>query len=163
MPIQIMVSFNFHFLLVLVLFVKSRSLLNICCSRLSLRSRSTSSYDTTMKAKNDIGSLSAVEDFQETIQSSNIKNERLPWDISINPKRKLVYMPFLKVQLEAMKEMGMTSESVDDTFISKSSSVKPARIGNMLFSNDKFRKVRLTYFDAGDNVQVKIYVDVRCC
>ena len=117
-----------------------------------------------MKAKNDIGSLSAVcEDFQETIQSSNIKNERLPWDISINPKRKLVYMPFLKVQLEAMKEMGMTSESVDDTFISKSSSVKPARIGNMLFSNDKFRKVRLTYFDAGDNVQVKIYVDVRCC
>lgn len=63
-------------------------------------------------------------------------------------------MSFLEKQLDILSENGFKQEEVDEQFVYSSSSIKPARIGNMLFSNDKFRKVRLTYFDAGDAVQV---------
>jgi len=78
----------------------------------------------------------------------------LPWNESIKSGRKLVYMSFLQKQLDILKENGFKQEEVDEQFVYSSSSIKPARIGNMLFSNDRFRKVRLTYFDAGDAVQV---------
>ena len=63
-------------------------------------------------------------------------------------------MPMLAKQLEMITKMGMEEVSIDEKFIYQSSTVKPARIGNMCFRNDKFRYVRLTYFDAGDSVQV---------
>jgi hypothetical protein len=44
--------------------------------------------------------------------------------------------------------------SLKEETVFRSSSLKPARIGSMEFRNDKFRKVRMTYFDAGDAVQV---------
>jgi hypothetical protein len=48
----------------------------------------------------------------------------------------------------------MEQVMIDEKLIFKSSSVKPARISNLCYKNDKFRKVRMTYFDAGENVQV---------
>jgi len=53
-----------------------------------------------------------------------------------------------------LKGNGFIEHEVSEQFVYSTSSIKPARIGNMVFSNDKFRKVRLTYFDAGDAVQV---------
>lgn len=79
---------------------------------------------------------------------------RLPWSKSIDPNRELAYMPMLRMQLELMKSMGFQEEQIDEQFVYRTSAVKPARIGNIAFKNDKFRKVRMTYFDAGDNVQV---------
>ena len=81
---------------------------------------------------------------------------QLPWSQSINPDRDLSYMPMLQIQLDLMKSMGMEEVSLSESLVCRESAVKPARIGNACFKNDKFRKVRLTYFDAGDNVQVQI-------
>ncbi len=58
------------------------------------------------------------------------------------------------MQLDMMKSMGMEEDSLAEEFVYRTSTVKKAQIGNMCFHNDKFRKVRMTYFDAGDNVQV---------
>lgn len=80
--------------------------------------------------------------------------ELLPWSKSINPERDLSYMPMFQTQLDLMRSMGMEEVSLSESLVVRHSSVKPARIGNACFKNDKFRKVRLTYFDAGDNVQV---------
>ena len=82
--------------------------------------------------------------------------EKLPWSKSLNPDRDLTYMPMFQTQLDLMRSMGMEEVSLSESFVYRSSSVKPARIGNACFKNDKFRKVRLTYFDAGDNVQVRL-------
>lgn len=82
--------------------------------------------------------------------------EKLPWSKSLNPDRDLTYMPMFQTQLDLMRSMGMEEVSLSESLVYRSSSVKPARIGNACFKNDKFRKVRLTYFDAGDNVQVRL-------
>ena len=79
---------------------------------------------------------------------------RLPWTESIDRNRELVYMPMLAKQLEVMAQLGMVEEPLPESFAYRTSTVKPARIGNVCFHNDRFRKVRLTYFDAGDSVQV---------
>lgn len=60
----------------------------------------------------------------------------------------------LNKQLERMAALGMEQVNLREDFVFRSSTIKPARIGNMEFKNDKFRKVRMTYFDAGDAVQV---------
>jgi len=78
----------------------------------------------------------------------------LPWSNSIENSKKLSYMPMLNFQLQLIKSMGMEQIPLDESFIHRKSAVKTARIGSMSFRNDKFRKVRMTYFDAGDNVQV---------
>jgi hypothetical protein len=104
-------------------------------------------------------SISAVPSIQFPDYFSNsisVKDdETLPWTQSINPDRTLSYMPMLQIQLQLIKSMGMKEVKLEEKFTHRSSDVKPARIGNMCFTNEIFRKVRMTYFDAGDNVQVK--------
>lgn len=80
--------------------------------------------------------------------------ERLPWAESVNPSRVLSYMPFFEHQLDVLRKMDAKEIALPEHITFQLSSVKPARIGSMCFSNDKFRKVRMTYFDAGDAVQV---------
>ena len=82
------------------------------------------------------------------------KLESFPWTESVSPKRKLAYMPALEAQLAAIKRLGLTCMAIEERFVYQSSTVKPARIGNMCFQGGRFRKVRLTYFDAGESVQV---------
>jgi len=77
-----------------------------------------------------------------------------PWKKSINPSRELVYMPMLVEQLMHVQELKMEEVPLSDHIALKQSKIKPARIQNLCFQNDKFRKIRMTYFDAGDNVQV---------
>ena len=59
-----------------------------------------------------------------------------------------------KAQLDLIRNMGMEEVVVEDRFACKCSEVKPARIGCMEFRGETFRKVRMTYFDGGDAVQV---------
>ena len=87
-------------------------------------------------------------------QKSSTESVRLPWSQSIDPNRELAYMPMLRMQMELMKEMGMQEDTLQEDLVYRTSTVKQARIGNAMYHNDKFRKVRMTYFDAGDNVQV---------
>lgn len=94
--------------------------------------------------------LTTSESGDASIESS----KALPWTKSVNPSRTLTYMPLLKLQLDLMKSMGMEEVSVDEKIVTKTSHVRPAIIGNMCFRNEQFRCVRLTYFDAGDSVQV---------
>jgi 15,16-dihydrobiliverdin:ferredoxin oxidoreductase len=84
----------------------------------------------------------------------NSASKRLPWAASVDPSKKLSYMPMFLEQLELIKSMGMTQVPVEDEFVCQTSTAKPARIGSLQFQNEHFRKVRMTYFDAGDNVQV---------
>ena len=78
----------------------------------------------------------------------------LPWRMSVSPTRKLAYMQALEAQLNVIKSLGMKCVSIDERFVHHTSNVKPARIGNLCFESERFRKVRLTYFDAGESVQV---------
>ena len=74
----------------------------------------------------------------------------------------------LQEQLDMIKGLdGIKEITIPDNFVYQTSKVKPAQIGNMCFANEKFRKIRMTYFDAGDNVQVYItydkgYHDANC-
>jgi hypothetical protein len=79
----------------------------------------------------------------------------LPWRLSVSPTRKLAYMKALEAQLDMIKSLGMRCVSIDERFVHHTSTVKPARIGNLCFESERFRKVRLTYFDAGESVQVR--------
>lgn len=84
----------------------------------------------------------------------DIKSKVLPWKQSVQLERELVYMPMLEQQLNLIKKMGMEEVKVDEKFVYRKSDNKPAVIGNLCFKNDRFRSVRLTYFDAGDSCQV---------
>lgn len=93
----------------------------------------------------------------KTESSSSIASEKflsLPWSKSVSPDRELVYMPMLEAQLRRLEGMGMERIPLEDDFSYRTSKVKPAKVGCMCFKNEQFRKVRMTYFDAGDAVQV---------
>lgn len=86
---------------------------------------------------------------------SSSEPQCLPWDQSITPSRDLTYMPLFESTLAKIRSMpGMKEIPLESKFVHHASTVKPARIGNMAFQNEQFRKIRLTYFDAGDAVQV---------
>ena len=78
----------------------------------------------------------------------------LPWEESVNPKRRLTYMPLLVQQLEMMEKLGFTQVETNEKIALRTSQTKPAKIGNLLFTGGAFRKIRVTYFDAGEGVQV---------
>eukprot|EP00600_Ochromonadales_sp_CCMP1393_P004750 CAMPEP_0174962168 /NCGR_PEP_ID=MMETSP0004_2-20121128/4640_1 /TAXON_ID=420556 /ORGANISM="Ochromonas sp., Strain CCMP1393" /LENGTH=367 /DNA_ID=CAMNT_0016210683 /DNA_START=60 /DNA_END=1163 /DNA_ORIENTATION=- len=78
----------------------------------------------------------------------------LPWSESVNPSRDMTYMSMFSHTLETLQKKGYEEVPLDDKFTSRVSDVKPARIGNMQFQNEHFRKIRMTYFDAGESVQV---------
>jgi len=88
------------------------------------------------------------------ISSNGFLSSKLPWSTSLLDARKLSYMPMLEFQLQLMNNLGMEELVLDESLTCKQSEVKKARIGNMCFKNSAFRKVRCTYFDAGDAVQV---------
>lgn len=78
----------------------------------------------------------------------------LPWEESVKEDRQLTYMPLLKQQLQLMKDLGFKQEEVDVDMSLQTSKTKPGKIGNLQFSGGIFRKIRITYFDAGEGVQV---------
>jgi len=92
----------------------------------------------------------------------------MPWKVSIaGPEPPLLYMKFWEWQLEFMKE-NLTNLHVLDCSSEGSASYKhshnnfsynenkekAARIVNLCFASDEYRKIRLTYYDAGEKCQV---------
>ena len=72
---------------------------------------------------------------------------------------RLLYMPFWEWQMDFMKEsltnlraQPCASNDVDFTY--NANEEKKARIDNSCFASDEYRKIRMTYYDAGDNTQV---------
>jgi 15,16-dihydrobiliverdin:ferredoxin oxidoreductase len=86
----------------------------------------------------------------------------MPWKSSIDPKVKdteLLYMPFWEWQMSFMKEKltNLKVVSCDNgkhDFSYNENGKTKARIVNLCLSSDEYRKIRLTYYDAGDNTQV---------
>lgn len=94
----------------------------------------------------------------DSTKSSVGLSEKLPWQTSINPVKELSYMNFFSHQLSVIEKLGLRQQELDDSLACKHSTVKPARIGNLCFEGGKFRKVRFTYFDAGESVQVCSFI-----
>lgn len=103
-------------------------------------------------------SSSMVEDtVVEKVDYSHINqeiNNPLEWGGSVASNRNLVYMPAYKAHHDMLSSLNMERQDLAEKYTQKFSSFKPARIANMEFKGDRFRKVRLTYFDGGNNVQV---------
>jgi hypothetical protein len=106
--------------------------------------------------KSKLGFTDSASKKLESLEVNFLKpsQQNLPWSNSIEDNKKLSYMPMLNFQLQLIKSMGMEQISLDESFVHRKSAVKTARIGSLCFRNEKFRKIRMTYFDAGDNVQV---------
>lgn len=79
-----------------------------------------------------------------------------PWRTSIAPNRDLSYMNMFSHQLDVLRDRDFRSLPIEDRFAYQTSPVKPARIASVCYEGERFRKVRMTYFDAGEQVQVSI-------
>eukprot|EP00617_Octactis_speculum_P023913 CAMPEP_0185765514 /NCGR_PEP_ID=MMETSP1174-20130828/30481_1 /TAXON_ID=35687 /ORGANISM="Dictyocha speculum, Strain CCMP1381" /LENGTH=251 /DNA_ID=CAMNT_0028448693 /DNA_START=167 /DNA_END=922 /DNA_ORIENTATION=+ len=66
----------------------------------------------------------------------------------------LLYMDFYKWQQELLTGMGAYRLDLPDHIQLQANSKKGARIGSETYATDQFRKIRMSYFDAGDKVQV---------
>ena len=83
----------------------------------------------------------------------------MPWTKSIVPEQELTFMPFWMHQMSVMKsslaELKATPATnkagTRDFSISTGDNV---RVANLCFSSSHFRKIRMTYFDAGPQAQV---------
>jgi 15,16-dihydrobiliverdin:ferredoxin oxidoreductase len=96
------------------------------------------------------------------IRQAEIQHQ-MPWKQSIDPKafvgEELLYMPFWNYQMKFLEEnltdlkvVACTNGNTDFTYNENAS--KKARIVNLCLSSKEYRKIRLTYYDAGDNTQV---------
>jgi len=89
----------------------------------------------------------------------------MPWKTSIDTKafqgEELLYMPFWEWQMKFLQEnltdlkvLACMDEDGDTDFSFNENKDKKARIVNLCLSSKEYRKIRLTYYDAGDNTQV---------
>lgn len=88
----------------------------------------------------------------------------MPWKSSIDPtafvdEKELLYMPFWEWHLQFMQDnltnlkvVSCTNGETDFTY--NENVPKKARIVNLCLSSDEYRKIRLTYYDAGVGAQV---------
>ncbi|GAX19035.1 hypothetical protein FisN_8Hh258 [Fistulifera solaris] len=87
----------------------------------------------------------------------------MPWKSSIDPKypeeEDLLYMPFWEWHMSFMKEnltnlrvMPCTNGKTDFSY--NENIQKKARIVSLCASSSEYRKIRMTYYDAGENTQV---------
>lgn len=85
----------------------------------------------------------------------------MPWKSSIDTQVEddLLYMPFWEWQMSFMEEK-LTDLQVEECHNGKTdfsynvNTKKKARIVNLCASSKEYRKIRMTYYDAGDNTQV---------
>lgn len=78
----------------------------------------------------------------------------LPFTSSIVDNSHLTWMDAVQTQIELLSELGFEKIDIDSKFTLKTGADKPSRIANMAFKSDVFRKVRITYVDAGEKMQV---------
>lgn len=87
----------------------------------------------------------------------------MPWDTTIgrsDETNPLLYMPLWEWQLDFMKSSltnlhPIECSTLNDLDVSyNENKEKRARIVNHCYASDEYRKIRMTYYDAGDSVQV---------
>lgn len=87
----------------------------------------------------------------------------MPWSTSIGKSQEkdpLLYMPFWEWQMEFMTSSltnlhPIECSTLNDVDVSyNENKEKKARIVNHCYASDEYRKIRMTYYDAGDAVQV---------
>ena len=87
----------------------------------------------------------------------------MPWTTTIGKseeKNPLLYMPFWEWQMNFMNNSltnlhPIECSTLNDINVSyKENTEKKARIVNHCYASDEYRKIRMTYYDAGDSVQV---------
>ena len=116
--------------------------------------------------------LSALESLEKMFQVSKSLSmtvdeaeavHGMPWKTSIDKRafegEELLYMPFWEWHMSFLKEnltnlQVMPCASEDADFSYNVNEKKKARITSLCFSSNEYRKIRLTYYDAGDNTQV---------
>jgi len=89
--------------------------------------------------------------------SSPIPTFGMPWTRSVSKKDDpLLYMPFWEWQLQFMEEnlTDLRPVRIPDEFSFKENTKKKARIVNLAFRSKEYRKIRMTYYDAGAGCQV---------
>lgn len=87
----------------------------------------------------------------------------MPWTTTIgrtDETNPLLYMPFWDWQFDFMKSSLTNLHPIECTTLNdldvtyKENKEKRARIVNHCYASDEYRKIRMTYYDAGDAVQV---------
>lgn len=87
----------------------------------------------------------------------------MPWSTTIGKSQEkdpLLYMPFWEWQMEFMTSSltnlhPIECSTLNDVDVSyNENKEKKARIVNHCYASDEYRKIRMTYYDAGDAVQV---------
>ena len=83
----------------------------------------------------------------------SVSSDLWPWSESLDGESELLYMPFLEHQLNMLESLGAKELALDPE-MSLASNPK-ARMGSRLFEVEGlFRRVRMSYFDGGDSIQV---------
>lgn len=146
----------------------------------ALRSFSVSSHALTMDTEVDLDARS-VKSIEAKLAEVNLSLNRqkplstppptitvdemeasngMPWSDTIGNSDypdPLLYMPFWEWQMEHMKAT-LTNLKADESSLADFGHMdnkdKKARIVNQCYSSDEYRKIRMTYYDAGDNTQV---------
>eukprot|EP00545_Synedropsis_sp_CCMP1620_P000883 CAMPEP_0119011270 /NCGR_PEP_ID=MMETSP1176-20130426/5565_1 /TAXON_ID=265551 /ORGANISM="Synedropsis recta cf, Strain CCMP1620" /LENGTH=301 /DNA_ID=CAMNT_0006964069 /DNA_START=179 /DNA_END=1084 /DNA_ORIENTATION=+ len=85
----------------------------------------------------------------------------MPWTESIDPSQELTFMPFwdhqmkfMTSQLTNLQAMPVTNKEGTEDFSITVGDKKNVRVANRSFSSSQFRKIRMTYYDAGPQAQV---------
>lgn len=87
----------------------------------------------------------------------------MPWTTTIGKseeKNPLLYMPFWEWQMNFMNTSLTNLHPIECSTLNninvsyKENTEKKARIVNHCYASDEYRKIRMTYYDAGDSVQV---------
>jgi 15,16-dihydrobiliverdin:ferredoxin oxidoreductase len=87
----------------------------------------------------------------------------MPWSTTIGKSQEkdpLLYMPFWEWQMSFMNSTlsnlhPIECSTLNDVDVSYNENTeKKARIVNHCYASDEYRKIRMTYYDAGDSVQV---------
>lgn len=88
---------------------------------------------------------------------STERSTELPWTTSVGGKDiELLFMPFIMHQLDVMRTQldGLEDVPFPEELSLQLSTKRPARIESWQWQSEKFRKIRLTYIDAGIPAQV---------
>jgi len=103
---------------------------------------------------------------KETIIENEFKKHGTPWKTSIEPthnRAHLFYMPLWEMQMEFMKEhltnlrpLPVTTRdgSRDLSYVEKTDGNEKVRMSTLAFTCDEFRKIRMTFYDAGNQTQI---------
>jgi 15,16-dihydrobiliverdin:ferredoxin oxidoreductase len=133
--------------------------------RTALKDSEVADMDCTMRYKLEQILYLEEEEMSESPSLDDAEQQHgMPWSTSIDPKafrddEELLYMPFwnhhlqfLKENLTDLKVMPCSNGKTDFTYNENAS--KKARIVNLCLTSKEYRKIRLTYYDAGENTQV---------